>query len=978
MSMPLRTARLAVLCCLGAAAYGQQPVPVADRVEQPLLPSGISDLSVKLNGELVYVFKDEDGTDALHFIGDFVLTVGEREVQELRSKEAIVWIENRRYEQRPYRHLQILLWREAEVDEIGGTQTSGPALFVTLSTFAEITAQADDVAMQSSSETQVYREGNTIRQAFASGKLPGKDEEVSLGVFDPSGLGTRKEKPAPKPIIHFQSRGELTMSKSEDGRQVITMVGGVYLARGVPVTGEYLELQADSVVIFLPPGKTLPTLQEPGRAGLGGEPVRDSAAKTERADASDRQLMATGLGDVEVESAYLEGDVQVSQGLNAIRASRLYYDFLQDRALILDAVVRTTLVERNIPMYIRAAEIRQLSANEFSANDAILTTSEFHTPHYHIGARRVDLINRTPTEPGDGGAGIRAGNFRIKDASLNVGGHPIAYWPFVRGDVDTSETAIQSMRTGYSDDFGFELETKWHLFNLLGLETPKGFHATFVSEYFSERGPAVGVDADYERDRYFGILKSYVISDDGEDSLGSDRENLSHPDIRGRLLLRHRQYLEDDWQISLELSYLSDRNFLEEFFEPEYDNGKEQETILYLKKQRDNWAFTAAYQVRILDFYTQTERLPDFSLHLAGESLANGATWFSENRAGIVRYRAAEQTFREFLQDGSNDSSGSTARADTRQEVELPVDVGALRFVPFAAGRGTTWSESPDEGGLTRGFGIVGVRGSMYFTRVYPDVRSPMFDVDGVRHIIKPKITAWTSESNVDKDDLFLFDETVEGIDATDGVTVGVRQRFQTKRGAGDNRRTVDVLTHDLELGVFNDAGGDEITNGFASFSRPENSITRNFVNSSTIWRMNDRTALLTETNYDLNNGQIDILNVSVAVERTPRFSYLIGYRFIEKTESNLLGFDMNYRLTEKHTFAARELFDLDQGQTLEFTIAIIRKFPRWYGALSFELDEARDDFGVSVSLWPEGLSQAALGSRRFTGLANTTSLRND
>jgi len=990
MSMPPRTARLAwewtaqhsrvlvLFGCLGAATYGQQPVPVADRVEQPLLPSGISDFPVKLNGELVYVFKDEDGTDALHFIGDFVLTVGEREVQELRSKEAVVWIENRRYEQRPYRRLQILLWRDAAVDELGGTLTSGPALFVTLNTFAEITTHADDVAMQSSAETQVYREGNTIRQAFASGKLPGKDEEVSLRVFDPSGLGAKPAKPAPKPIIHFQSRGELTMSKAEDGRQVITMVGGVYLARGVPGTGEYLELQADSVVIFLPPGKTLPTAAESGRAGLGGEPVRDAAATKDRADASDRQLMSTGLGDVEVESAYLEGDVQVSQGLNAIRASRLYYDFLQDRALILDAVVRTMLVERNIPIIVRAAEIRQLSANEFSASDAILTTSEFHTPHYHIGARRVDLVNRTPAEPGDGQAGIRAGNFRIKGASLNVGGHPMAYWPFIRGDVDTSETAIQSMRTGYSDDFGFELEAKWHLFNLLGLETPKGFHATFATEYFSERGPAIGIDADYERDRYFGTLKSYLLSDDGEDDLGNEREDIPAPDVRGRLLLRHRQYLEDDWQISLELSYLSDRNFLEEFFEPEFDTGKEQETLLYLKKQRDNWAFTAAYQARILDFYTQTERLPDFSLHLAGESLANEATWISENRAGIVRYRAAEQTFREFLQDGPNDSSGSTFRADTRQEVGLPVDAGVWRFVPFAAGRGTAWDDSPDDGGLQRGFGIAGVRGSMYLTQTYPDMRYPLIDVDGVRHIIKPKITAWTSESNLDKDDLYLFDETVEGIDATDGVTVGIRQRFQTKRGAGANRRTVDVLTHDLEVGVFNDAGGDEITNGFTSYSRPENSITRNFINSSTVWRFNDRTALLTESNYDLSDAQIDILNVSVAVERTPRFSYLVGYRFIEKTESNLLGFDMNYRLTEKHTFAARELFDLDQGRTLEFTIAFIRKFPRWYGAISFDLDNARDDFGVSVSLWPEGLSQAALGSRRFTGLASSTSLRND
>jgi hypothetical protein len=177
---------------------------------------------------------------------------------------------------------------------------------------------------------------------------------------------------------------------------------------------------------------------------------------------------------------------------------------------------------------------------------------------------------------------------------------------------------------------------------------------------------------------------------------------------------------------------------------------------------------------------------------------------------------------------------------------------------------------------------------------------------------------------------------------------------------------------------VFNDAESDEITNGYTSFSRPEDSISHNYANSSTIWRINDRTAVLSEANYDLNDAKIDILNVSVAVERTPRLSYLIGYRFIDESESNLLGFDMNYRLTEKHTLAVRELFDLDRGKTLDFTIAFIRKFPRLYGALSFELDQAEDDFGISLSIWPEGLPQSALGSRRFTGLANTTSLYNE
>jgi hypothetical protein len=106
--------------------------------------------------------------------------------------------------------------------------------------------------------------------------------------------------------------------------------------------------------------------------------------------------------------------------------------------------------------------------------------------------------------------------------------------------------------------------------------------------------------------------------------------------------------------------------------------------------------------------------------------------------------------------------------------------------------------------------------------------------------------------------------------------------------------------------------------------------------------------------------------------------SYLLGYRFIEKSHSNLLGFDMNYRLTEKYTVALRERFDLERRRTLDSTVAFIRKMPRWFGAISFDLDEAEDDFGVSLSLWPEGLPQAGLGSRRFTGLANTTRIVKD
>ncbi|MDO8632794.1 MAG: hypothetical protein Q7R41_20115, partial [Phycisphaerales bacterium] len=482
-----RMVRIAAFLCLLAirASYGQDPPPIADRVDQPLLPSGISEFPVELNGKLVYVFKAEDGANALHFIGDFTLKSGDPDAQEFHSREAVVWLTERTHESRAYRHLQVFLWQDAEVLEVAGTVTTGPALFVTLSTFGKVTTAADDVAMQSSAETQVYKEGERIRGAFARGELFGSDAAASLRMFDPTGLGAAAKKTVVRPTIQFQTTGELTVSDTVDGGKVITVTGGVYLSRGTADRGEFLQIQADNAVVFLAPGQSLQIpaereaagLAEREAAGLGGS-ARPSAlppgarsgegrAAKETRKGSDRQLLASGFGDVEVEGAYLEGDVQLTQGPHMIRASRLYYDFLRDRALILDAVARTLLMERNVPLYVRASEIRQLSANEFTAENAIVTTSEFHTPHYHVGASRVDVINTTPPDLRGRATGMTSGTFSIHDATFNLSGRPLLWWPFVRGSVDTSETSIRSLRVGFSGDFGAEIETKWHLFNLL-------------------------------------------------------------------------------------------------------------------------------------------------------------------------------------------------------------------------------------------------------------------------------------------------------------------------------------------------------------------------------------------------------------------------------------------------------------------------------------------------------------------------------
>ena len=80
-----------VLGCLPLSTAGQpqgRSVPLADRVDAPLLPSGIANLPLTANAQLAYIFKDQENTDVLHLVGDVLFMFGEQEKQTFRSREA--------------------------------------------------------------------------------------------------------------------------------------------------------------------------------------------------------------------------------------------------------------------------------------------------------------------------------------------------------------------------------------------------------------------------------------------------------------------------------------------------------------------------------------------------------------------------------------------------------------------------------------------------------------------------------------------------------------------------------------------------------------------------------------------------------------------------------------------------------------------------------------------------------------------------
>ncbi|MGE0479272.1 MAG: hypothetical protein AB7Q17_02250 [Phycisphaerae bacterium] len=980
-----------------------QMVPTAraqfDADDRPLLPETISDSDIEMRGRYVRQWKKDDGVLVLIYNGGFQLDMGRR---KLRANEAVIWITPGQADSpvRKFYELTVYLAGDAEIEEPAGTVTQDNVLLISnLRTFGRIVKFHDAHAPDAREDTPLYQQairdraliegtrGATTPAAPATpgvAPVPGGVEVTRPG----DALAARTPKP-PRAIRYRFGRVE--PSRTPDDEPVFIASEGVYLSQSGSAESGVLEIRAQTAVVFPTAqaaegflgafdesGSPAPTTGPATPSGAAAGGAGPGAASPSAPAAPPPDESASSAIEQRVRAVYLEGDVILSHGNRFIRANRLYYDFERDRALILDAVFRADLPDRGVPLYVRAGEVRQLSAQEYSASNARVTTSEFYSPHYHVGAEKVVIRDRTARDASGSASGPVAGTYELRNAALNVEGLPLLWWPYSRGSFEESETALKSLRLSYSGDRGGEIETEWNLFSLMGVEKPPGFDATLRLDGYTKRGGGVGIDADYAREDNYGLLRTYYLHDNGEDRLGPLRSGELDSASRGRVLWRHRHYLPQGWEATLELSYISDPNFLEEWRKDEFNEGKEQETLIYLKKAKDLDALTLLANWRLLDFVTQTEHLPDVAYRRIGDTLLDPVVSYTEARLGGVRYRPDDRRFFDRRRFDNTGETDYTFRTDGRQEFELPIKLDWLNIVPFASVRGSFWDGQPrDDGGLWRGLGVYGVRGAAIFSRVFPGAVSELLDISRIRHIVQPHFALWGAGSNTRSELITPFDYGIETIDPFYGGLFGVRQVWQTKRGIGDKQRTVDWVTLNLEVGAFgNTDGRNDVSNGYVNPFRPENSRARNYFAGDAIWRISDTTSLLYDFNFDLNDRSFDRHNISLAVERLPRTAYVFGVRYAGDIDMNLAGGGFNYRMTEKHIAAARLWWDIETGQFGEGSIALIRRLPRWYLAVDFEYSNVDDDFTVSLSLWPEGVPEWKIGSGRYTGLSTSTGIR--
>lgn len=853
--------------------------------------------------------------------------------------------------------------------------------------------------------------------------FPGSPPAPPVGVLPPAVVAPAAPAPAAG-IAKIESRSgsrfDFRTFNGPDGRPAgIVFDSGVRIVfdaiKNVQVQGymvERIDVESDRIVVWgeVPAGMT----------GQSVVPAQPSAARR----------------PIEI---YMEGNIVFREGDRVIYAERMYYNVTERYGVVLSAEMLTPVPEYEGLLRLKADAIQMYNEQQFQAYGAAVTSSRLGVPRYWFQTESIQFqdqqrpqINpytRLPNVDPSTGQPLVDHNYLATSTNnwIYLAGVPVFYWPTVATDLKEPSYYLQRAQVKNDSVFGTQVLLDWDLYQLLGIRNRlPNTKWQLSTDVLTERGFGLGTNFRYGGDTLFGApgpydgsFDAWGIKDSGLDNLGIDRRALvPETDWRGRILWQHRQRLPWDLRLTAELGLVSDRNFLEQYYEREWDQHKDFTTGIEIKRLDDNMSWSLTADARINPFFTQTEWLPRFDHYWLGQSLpGNIITWYEHSHVGYGRLQVTDAPtdpvdLAKFqLMPWEVERSG--VRAATRQEIDLPFEVGALKFVPYLSGEVAHWGDDINGDPLTRLYGQAGLRASLPIWRADPSVQSELFNLNGLAHKITLEGEIFYADASQDLDRLPLYDplddDSIEAFrrrllfntfNQTAGTNVplrfderyyalrtglqssvtspstevaddlmmaklGLRQRWQTKRGLPGQQRIIDWIVFDMQAALFPDPNRDNFGE------------TIGLVEYDFRWHIGDRLTLFSDGFADVFTDGLQTVSVGGLIGRPEQGSMYVGFRTINgpspvdaltPLDSNVLTANLNYRMSEKWIVSGGASFDFGPAGNIGQAVRLTRVGESFLVQLGFNYDVSRDNFGVSMLVEPRFMPGNRLG--RVGGVA--------
>lgn len=720
---------------------------------------------------------------------------------------------------------------------------------------------------------------------------------------------------------------------------------------------------------------------------------------------------------------YMEGDVVFSKDRRTIFSEQMYYDANSHRGTIFHADILTPVQQYQGLVRMKADVIQQVDQNNMQAYGAAITSSRIGVPRYWLQADSVELERERVPQTNDQGQALydtATGQPMFEDEywaearrnRVYFGGIPIFAWPRFRTNLNNPSLYLERFRIGNDRVFGVQVMTGWDLYQVLGIRRPpRGSKWIGLLDYLSDRGLGVGSEFEYQKNGFLGFpgavngeYKSWVIRDSGLDLLGRGRANLVPEEkTRGRTVWRHRHELAPGTVFRGEFGWISDRNFLESFYEREWDTQKDATTGLWWERNfgTQSWNVIADYQLN--EFFTQTSWLPRVDHFILGRPLMlDRAVWTGHSHIGYGRMRVATApldpkdlaTFDPLAWEA--DVEG--VRVGTRQQLEFPFQMGPVKWIPYVLGDATYWQQDLTGSDLTRAYGQIGMRASLPFWKVDPTIQSTLWNVNGLAHKVSFDLDAFYADASQDLTELPLYDPldddaqeafrrrfafntfgilpggdvplrydernyafrmnqqgwvtspTPEIADDLTAIQFGLRQRWQTKRGMPGEERIIDWMTFNLRTTLFPNAARDNFGSDFGAFDYDYR------------WNIGDRFSFESDGYFDFFSQGLRTASFGVNLSRPEVGNVYVGFRTIEgPISSNVISANAVYRMSEKWGIKGLTQIDFGDTGTIGQGVNLVYIGESFLWQFGIHYDAGRDNLGFRFGFEPRFLTRSRL-----------------
>lgn len=815
----------------------------------------------------------------------------------------------------------------------------------------------------------------------ATGPLQTLPGAPSVPLDQQPGFAGPAPPPAPPRVLRIAPRtgGRFEM-ESIASQNAVLVTGGIILSVSNVERFGILDIEADSAVIWTK-GDSQQFLQN----------------------------LQTGQGETNRESEfYLSGNVVLRMGTGkeerVMRADQIYYDVGRNVAIATAASLE--LRDKNFPepLFFKADEVFQLGPSEFRAAHAEIFSSRLPSdPGLKLYVREARLTQRRIPRRNIFGKqfiNLQTGEaeeeteryFQGDEVRVKVADVPVFRTPFIQGTLSSPTGPIHGVTFRHDKIFGYQFGVDLDMFNLLGLDPAPLNHWTASVDEFTKRGPGLGSIYEYAGDelfgfrgKYSGLARIYGLYDQGVDVLGGPRTGEPHPKFRGRFFWEHLQDLSDGWQLVTQVSLLSDKNFLEQYYKPEFDEGPNQETFAYLSKRSGFWAASLLVEPRVRDWVTETAWLPKGEGRIIGWSPFDLFSYTARASAGLADLKPTSVPPPPV---SSTDVATTTGRFDLWQELALPFNLGPVKVVPFGAVDLTAYTSDLNGNGRGRFYGAGGASASVPLSSYFPNVQSDLFNVQGIYHKIVLGATYYIAHSSVPFNELpqldrlnddatdqalrditplqpvlnpahgvalatspifdpqryairRLIDDRVDTLDSIQVVQLDLRQRWQTKRGFPGLQHTVDLFTLDLSCSLFPNANRDN----FGS--------TAGFIEYDAVWNVGDRTSLVSTGWVDPFADGARYFTLGMNLGRPDSTLFSVGFRYVDPIDSRLITAAANYVFSQKYSMTASASYDFGPNKGLWNSLTFTRSGTDLQLSVGISYNPILNNFGFSVNLIP-------------------------